>query len=143
MDKKGQSAVEYLIILAVIIILALIIIGVLRGISNEKSSDKASAIYWKDSDIGIVKYYFSPMGDLVLIIRNNLDMGVNLQSVSVQGSVNGSKSNLVPGATVEISISKVCNEDSFKYDPVIIDYSDSLNNVNYSFVGTVPLVGKC
>ena len=149
MNTKGQGATEYLIILAVVVIIALIVIGVLGGIPGiGKSSNKqASEAYWESTDIGISEYYLTSAGDyLVLSLRNNLDTSVRVFNVTVAGTINGSSTmTLVPGGSAETSIAKACTTtgDPFDFSPVIIQYSDLSTGANYTFTGTVSLVGEC
>ncbi len=149
MGKRGQGATEYLIILAVVIIIVLIVIGVLGGIPGiGKSSNKqASEAYWESTDVGISGYYLTAATDsLVLSLRNNLDSSIRVQNVSIDGTINGSSTmTLVPGATGETSVSKACTTagDPFEFSPVIIQYSDLSTGANYTFTGTVSLVGEC
>ncbi len=149
MKKKAQGATEYLIILAVVVIIALIVIGVLGGIPGiGKSSNKqASKAYWGSTDIGISDYYLTASGDyLVLVLRNNLDTSVLVQNVTVQGTSNTSSTmTLVPGATGTTSVGKTCTNvgDAFEFNPLLISYSDLSTGANYTFTGTVALVGEC
>ena len=74
--KKAQTATEYLIILAVVIIIALIVVGVLGGIPGigKGAASRTSAAYWQTSDIAIPSYAIGQDGsadDLNLTVRNN------------------------------------------------------------------------
>lgn len=149
MNRKGQGATEYLIILAVVIIIALIVVGVLGGIPGigKSSSKQASQAYWGSTDIAIPDYYLSAGTDvLTLNLRNNLDTSIRVQNISVASTVNGSSTfTLVPGATQYTSVAKQCTTvgDPFSFTPVIIQYTDLSTGANYTFTGTVALSGDC
>ncbi len=141
-SKKAQTATEYLIILAVVIIIALIIVGVLGGIPGvgRSSSGRASAAYWSSADIAITDYAFDGGGDSnVMKMRNNLRNQITVTNVRIGGTdVITADQAVNPGETKNMSISshKDCGEsgDSYSYE-IVIDYSDSGTGASYSFTG--------
>ncbi len=149
MAKKGQGATEYLIILAVVVIIALIVVSVLGGIPGigKSSTKQASQAYWTTTDIGISEYYLSAATDsLVLTLRNNQDSTITINNVSVAGIVNASATMILsPGQTGVTSIAKTCAStgDPFEFDNVLIKYTDSSTSADYTFAGTVSLSGEC
>src|SRR3989344_8440209 len=89
MNKKAQTATEYLIILAVVIIIALIVVGVLGGIPGvgRSSAGRASAAYWASADIAFTDYAFDAGGDSnVIKIRNNLRNQITVTNVRISGT---------------------------------------------------------
>ena len=149
MEKRGQGATEYLIILSVVVIIALIVIGLFGGILGmEKSSTKqASEAYWRSTDISISEYSLSAGRDsLVLTLRNNLDTSIRVQNVTVESTANASSTmTLVPGGTGTTSLTKSCTRagEPFDFSPVVIQYSDLSTGANNTFTGTVSLSGEC
>ncbi|MSR86544.1 class III signal peptide-containing protein [Candidatus Woesearchaeota archaeon] len=149
MNKRGQGATEYLIILAVVVIIALILAGVLGGIPGigKSSSKQASEAYWGTTDVAITNYYLSAATDVLTVtLRDNLDTSIRVQNISVAGTVNGSSTfTLSPGGTQTTSVAKACTAtgDTFEFTPVIIQYSDLSTGANYTFTGTVALSGVC
>ena len=137
-NKKAQTATEYMIILAVVIIIALIVVGVLGdipGISGGSRS-RASQAYWETADIGIVSYSASAGGDNVtLVVQNNLrdTIVINMIKVSASGSTTANYSSsdtdttLSPGGkhTFVITNDDICANqgDSFTSN-VWINYTD-------------------
>ena len=81
MFKKAQAATEYLIILAVVIIIALIVIGVMGGIPGLGTSGKSkvSESYWGSQSVGLDAYAVDSTGNFRVTMRNN---GRNTISVS-------------------------------------------------------------
>ena len=94
--SKAQTATEYLIILAVVIIIALIVVGVLGGIPGIGGSSKGqtSTAYWASQTIG-VSYSFAQRGNDVLVLTNNMNNPVRIDSVRLDTSINtvGTASN--------------------------------------------------
>lgn len=138
MNKKGQTAVEYLIILAVVIIIALIVVGVLGGIPGigRGSGEKASKLFWSQAPVGIDNYAISASGTDTVIVRNNLDTKVTLNTFSVN-SVNVANSNVLnPGdsATLTGSIAACTAGQSFSYS-ISITYNDTETGASYTYTG--------
>ena len=71
--KKAQAATEYLIILAVVIIIALIVIGVMGGIPGMGTTNriKVSEHYWASQPVGIDSYAVLSNGYYTFVLKNN------------------------------------------------------------------------
>jgi len=138
MSKKGQTAVEYLIILAVVIIISLIVVGVLGGIPGigRGSGEKASKLFWSLAPVGIDNYAISASGTDTVIVKNNLDTKITLSVFSVN-SVNVANNNVLnPGDSVTLTgaIAACSAGDSFVYS-VSITYNDSETEASYTYDG--------
>lgn len=151
MNKKAQTATEYLIILAVVIIIALIVVGVLGGIPGigRTSGSRASAAYWSSADIAITNYAFDAAGTTnVIKMRNNLRNQITVTNVEVGGTnVITAAQAISSGETKDMVIASHidCGDagDSFSYE-IIITYTDSGTGASYSFTGDGnKLEGSC
>jgi hypothetical protein len=153
-SQKAQTATEYMIILAVVIIIALIVVGVLGGIPGigGGARARASASYWQTADIAIVAFKMvngaGGAGAQSLKIRNNLrdTITINNVSLSTTGSgtvasfkeVNGS-TVLAPGETDTISNDRTFDPcaaagDSYTMN-VYIKYTDDETGAVFEFTG--------
>jgi hypothetical protein len=145
--KRAQGATEYLIILAVVIVIALIVIGVLGGIPGigDPSGQQAAEAYWSTADVGVQDYYASATSDrLVMTAKNNQDDIIKIISIVAGGVTNDSVETLSPGATAEYSVAQTCTSQGDAYDfETTVTYQDVATLANYSFTGTVNLVGEC
>ena len=149
--KKGQGAAEYLVLLAIVLVVALIgivLIGGMPSIGGE-AQDTESKAYWGSvagpfaiSDV-VQKgntLYFSVSNKETerLVLR-----GVSVDNVSVDF---GAGWVFKPQGTKNISISgltmcNLSNYDSFAYG---INFTyDSENIRNHSQIGVKKLVGRC
>ncbi|MAG47592.1 hypothetical protein CL617_03225 [archaeon] len=138
MRKKGQTAVEYLIILAVVIIIALIVVGVLGGIPGigKGSGDKASKLFWSQAPVGIDNHAISAGGTDTVIVRNNLDTTITVETFSVN-SVNVASNNVLgpeDQATLTGSIASCTAGDSYTY-AVSMTYNESETGAGYTYDG--------
>src|SRR3989338_9410228 len=142
MSRKAQTATEYLIILAVVIIIALIIVGVLGGIQGvgRSSAGRASAAYWASADIALTDYAFDAGGDSnSMKIRNNLRNQITITNVKLSGTdfiTTDQPISVGESKNMSINSHKDCGDggDSYAYD-VIIDYTDSGTGASYTFTG--------
>ncbi len=103
--SKAQAATEYLVILAVVIIIALIVIGVMGGIPQLGTSGKSrvSESYWASQLISLESYAIDRAGFYSLLLKNNNKKIIFLQRIQIGDasypSVGGSMS--IPIATGE------------------------------------------
>ena len=147
MQKKGQTSTEYLIILGVVIVVALIVVAALGGIPGIGTSGagKTSKLFWSSAPVGFESYAISASGTDTLIVKNNQDFSVRLSSVSVN-SVNVASNNLLnPGSTVTLTgnLAACTAGQDFDY-PVSISYTDQTTGANYTYTGNGNnLVGTC
>ncbi len=156
-QKRAQSSTEYLVILAVVVIIALAVVGVLGGFPTltKGVSTKDSLAYWQSGDIGVERPYLSVAQTSSIVLRNNQNFGVTVTNVTFNTALayNGSSSfTLSPGQTATVTITNgptnPCNGQtagSSTYSPTVkITYYDTSNTVNtYQFTGAKPLVGTC
>lgn len=149
MFRKAQGATEYLIILAVVIIIALIVIGAMGGIPGigTGARQRASASYWQTADIAIPSYATSAATDTItLTAKNNLRNSISSLALTVEGtSLTCSATSLAPGQSTECSGTKACAAagDSYSYD-VSVTYIDDETGASYTFTGEGhKLEGKC
>ena len=91
LSKKGQTATEYLIILAVVIVIALIVVGVMRGVPGIGKGGKSGVAdaYWSTAPIGITQAGISAGATTdTIVLKNNQASGVTVTSVTLGGSAN-------------------------------------------------------
>ncbi len=154
--EKAQSAVEYLMILAAVLIIALAVIGVVTSFPSISSgiSRREALSYWESADIGITKPFMSASstgGTSSVTIRNNQNFPVLVNSLYF-GSTNvhysGLPMSFSPGATrlVTLVAQVPCTSAGQTYfvSDVRIGYADATLPSNvYNFTGARPLIGTC
>lgn len=86
--KKAQTATEYLVILAVVIVIALIVVGVLGGIpSIGGGADKrANDARLSTADVGITGYSVSS-SQTTLVVRNNEQSSIWVTDIYVNNTL--------------------------------------------------------
>ena len=145
---RAQAATEYLIILAVVVIIALIVVGVLGGFQTITGgiSRQQSEAYWSGAEIGILPNYLINASGAYLTIKNNKAFAINVESVQLDdsGTLTPSPVYLTPGSTADVEVSGIaCTQgQQFSYT-VTIKYSDPTTGRVFVFTGATPLVGVC
>jgi len=150
--KRGQAAIEYLIILAVVVIIALIVIGVIGGFPGMTRgiSERDSAAYWTSADVGITRYFVSATANKTqLVVRNNRLFAINFTGISLDSGVNVLNYTtgvlIAPGSAVVVNLTVAgCPAATQSYSRNInMSYNDATYSVVYTFIGEKPLVGTC
>jgi hypothetical protein len=147
MKLRAQAAVEYLMILAVVIIIALVVVGVLGGFPSLTSgiSEKESLAYWTTTDVGIVRNVWTATG-MSMVLRNNKNFGITVTGVNIAGSANGAvlSQTLQPGETTNlISVDTTACPGTTYTKSISVTYTDATYLTAYTFDGAKSLVGTC
>ena len=103
-DSKGQTSVEYLVLLAIAIVIAVVAVGVLSGfikIGTATTYQKKGAIYWKSADIGIMDWEMYGLADSTFVMQNNKEYQITIDWVSTDGGTStiAIDQTLLPGDT--------------------------------------------
>lgn len=130
MFKKSQTATEYLIILAVVIIIALIVVGVLGGIPSigggaSKNTNDANL---RTQSVGIENYVLGTGGSTI-IVKNNNPFSVRINDVLVEETSCGTpRFVLKPGQRKTV--------DCFGYVENIVSKYDRNFRINWTDIST-------
>jgi hypothetical protein len=132
--RKSQTATEYLIILAMVIVVGLIVVGVLGGIPSiggSVSKNSAQAIL-TTQDVAIENWAIDATG-ATFIIRNNLQSTVRIDSMIVEGMEYNSSTLLKAGQSKKITTSSIYSKFGTKYSMnLAITYTDVLTGATYN-----------
>lgn len=143
---KAQASTEYLVILAVVIIIALVVVAVLGGfIDIGRGADtQASKAYWRIADIGLVDWDQNP-STFTVVIRNNQDYKIKVSALSAEGINSSEGTSLIqPGGTKTLTVIITCTAgDTYSY-PITVYYNDTEHGIyNKAFTGVKDVVGIC
>ena len=148
---RGQASTEYLIILAVVIVVALVVVGILGWFPGLGGGirESASQSYWKSATpFSISEYRVTAAGNVTLTMQNVLEQSVSVTLISFN-NLNTTFSPAIDFGSgdkrvVQFNLTqKSCPKigDSFSYT-VRITY-DTENIPGNQQIGDKPLVGKC
>lgn len=144
-SKKGQGTTEYLIILAVIIVIALVVVGVMGWIPGLASgiTESQSRAYWASaSPVSITDYEITAGGTVDLVLRNQTSQTIDVNTITIGtntiiinetliGGAEKTKTGLSGGPTGTAG-------DPYSHD-ITISYSSLI--ADKTQIGAKPLVG--
>jgi hypothetical protein len=108
-QKNAQTATEYLIILAVVIIIALIVVAVIGRVPEigGSSGSNVGTLGWKSATIGIDSFRMSSSANDSIRIINNVGEDIRIINLTIAGTTVLSNANtnitLLVGRSIEIS----------------------------------------
>lgn len=149
LNKKAQVSTEYLIILAVVLVIALIVVALVGGMSPVSSgvSESQSKNYWQGvAPVAISSWKYSGTS-LDLTLQNMGGSKVSITQISIGGSaVYSTNTSLSVGETktVTATMGSACGSvgSSFDLQNVSITYTkDGVANIIEK--GDKSIVGKC
>ncbi|MGB9635142.1 MAG: hypothetical protein ACP5H8_01630 [Candidatus Micrarchaeia archaeon] len=151
MIGRGQGAIEYLLILGVVIVLVLIIIGVIVGFQSSVTSvtKQQSDTYWAGADIGILPNHLVNSSGAYITVKNNRPFRIRITEIkfiddSGSKGVLPSSFTLSPGASADIELGGVtCIPGSDYSYAVQIKYTEPSSGRQFTFTGETPLIGRC
>ncbi len=147
MARRAQTSAEYLVILGVVLVLALIAVGVLGGFPSigPGSAEKAGRAYWSSADIGVESLAIDANGT-VIILRNNRQHPVIVTAISLSGTGLGiGQARMDSGLTKTFSgVEVTCGEPGKTFSHrIAITYTDTETDADYAFTGEEPFSGTC
>jgi len=123
MKIKAQGTIEYLVILAIVVVIALVVVGLLIGIFNSPSqqiSSSGNSLGLSTQAIGITESLIEPNdGNYVIRLLNNSGENLTVSNVKI-GDTNvlfsedlaqGSERLFVVNTNVDCSLGKIVSED--------------------------------
>ncbi|MBU0761533.1 MAG: class III signal peptide-containing protein [Candidatus Altiarchaeota archaeon] len=145
--KKGQLSTEYLVILGVVVILALIVISVLGGFIDigAGASSNAAKAYWGSADIGLTNWQVAETGDSSFAVRNNMDYTITVKKMSVGGVSTTSAFTLPAGKSQTVTIASIgCTKGSPYSYLVYFEYDDAQHSItDLNYTGAKNIEGTC
>jgi len=94
MNKRAQGTVEYLVIIAVVVVISLIVVGILitQTSSVSATDQKATNLAWKTKEVQIRDFVVDPQGRGTILLASNLPDGITMDSVVIESVNNPSGS---------------------------------------------------
>jgi hypothetical protein len=147
--RRAQAATEYLIILAVVVIIALIVVGVLGGFQGLSGgiTRQQSEAYWSSiADIGVLPNYKISPAIAELTVRNNRPFPIKLKNIMIEneGTISPEGLTIPPGLSGNVNVSghSCIIGEQYVYNVQVI-YVDPSTGRQFTFRGQNPLVGTC
>jgi len=152
--RRGQGATEYLVLLAIVLIICLVtvaLLGFMPGMSYEARKTE-SQMYWTSSLPFQIpgQKVDSDSNELILFVTNTQPDAMLIENISISGTglsgwlgapvyLSGSEMKLINVTTTGISCS---DGDRYEFDIIISYYNDDKKIAGTQY-GTKRLVGQC
>jgi hypothetical protein len=144
--RKGQGTTEYLIILAVVIVIALVVVAVMGWMPGMGSAvtDQASRSYWSSTyPVAIVDWDISS-SQASFVIQNMSQERVEITAITLDGTAVGvTDANIMPGAKATFSGTGVTCTTGNRYSYNVIITYNTPNLTGQKLTGDKPVVGIC
>ncbi|MFH2105911.1 MAG: class III signal peptide-containing protein [Candidatus Micrarchaeota archaeon] len=147
-SKKGQVSTEYLVILAVVLVIALVVVYILSQSSSGVSStlEKTSQAYWAGQSPIAVTGYKAATTTLTVTLKN-----VDAQKLTVTNIVGSGVTAYTTNVTLNVGEEKevaltlptACTSGAaYEYDDLVFTYAKGAST-GLIEAGDKALVGKC
>jgi hypothetical protein len=150
MDFRGQGTTEYLIILAVVIVIALVVVGVMGwfpGLSTGITESQSKAYWLGASPLAVTDWQItSTATDATFSMRNMTTDVIQVTEITVDGTaIIATDVNIAAGSTTNVTgtTGKACASGSAYQYNMAISY-DVINGISgKTQTGQKPLVATC
>ena len=147
MAFKAQVSTEYLVILAVVLVVALVVVALVGGITPVSSgvTESQSKNYWQATAPISLKGWKYGGTNLELIVQSMEGSQIIITGISIEGTpVMSSNTSLTVGESKSISMTmpNSCGSGNFELSNVTFTYSKSSVSGLYQR-GDKAIVGKC
>lgn len=145
---RGQGTTEYLIILAIVIVIALVVVGVLGGFPSLGAgvSEGTSKTYWAGtSPLAITEWQVSTTTG-TLVVKNLTANTIVLTDLNWGGlAINITDVNVGAGSTVNVGDTSIeCGVQVGQSFSKTLAYTYNTTNLTgQKFTGIQPVVGQC
>jgi uncharacterized protein (UPF0333 family) len=145
---RAQGSSEYLVLLAVVLIVALVAIALLGGFSGfgQDARSTETKQYWSSTRPFAITGFNQKGDTMYLYVRNQETDRYTITNVSISNASNTTPIIFNGGASKNIEVHglRACDSvsyDSYEYFNVSIAYDTPYLSSRY--IGTKPLIGTC
>ena len=135
---KGQVATEYMILLAIVLVISLSVVGTFLNFSTITQSFGSRTLtdFWKSADIAITAHTLYSNETAVFIIRNNKGYSIILDKIAIEGADYEVGTAIYPGRAETITLDNVPagSKDSYYSHKISFKYKDAENPSRGDFV---------
>jgi hypothetical protein len=87
MLKRAQGTIEYLLIIAIVVVIGLVVVGLMTGFldSGSEVNEKQSRIFWSSQPLAIIDAIVDADGNGIFIIQNNEFEDKNVMAIIIDG----------------------------------------------------------
>lgn len=146
--RKGQGATEYLVILGVVLIVALVVIGLLGwfpGLGGA-TQEQQSAAYWQGTTPFAVKAFKLSGTSVSMTLQNQLSEQLTLTEIFLTNDDLGVADTVFQGGeqkTITGTLGATCGSSGARFNyTMVLQYNQAgITGINQT--GAKELIGKC
>jgi hypothetical protein len=148
-QNKGQGTTEYLIILAIVIVIALVVVGVLGGFPSLGAgiTQAQSKAYWSSTQpLAIIEWSIPSSGTGSLVFQNQTANVITLTDINWNGTSIGTFSTAIAagGKATVSDTDMTCGVSGGQPFSRTVGYTYTTPNLpGLKFNGVQPVVGTC
>lgn len=149
-NKKGQGTIEYLVIIAIVIVIALVVVGLLLQVMDQGSAipEQTAKIAWQSATPWAIVDWSQTDTNLTIILKNNTYETMDFNQIRVNSlkspiefnksiSAGSTHKVTVPITTIQVGSGK---NYSYQKGDIIIDYNRGTIS-NRTQYGAADIVG--
>ncbi|MFH0970149.1 MAG: hypothetical protein V1776_01680 [Candidatus Diapherotrites archaeon] len=145
--NRGQGTTEYLIILAIVIVIALVVVGVLGGFPGigQNINEGQSKAYWGAAQpLALIDWRVAQSGSGSLVFQNQTANTITLNSVVWDGNTVSVGQSLGPGGKYTVTSTSIrCITAGQSYGSSLSYNYNTPNLSDIDFNGTTSVAGNC
>jgi hypothetical protein len=153
-DSRGQTSVEYLVILAIAIVISVVAVGVIAGyikIGSATTYKRKGQVYWKSADIGIMDWNIrdpsvsGKNSTLMLVNNREYEIHIDWFSLNAGTTTYALDQTLLPGDTyrLDTTILNCSSGSSYSFD-LTFQYKNVEHDIEEKqFTGVEKVTGTC
>lgn len=142
MKSKAQGTIEYLIIVAIVIIIALVVVGILLSLNPASGiAEQNARLSWKSTTPWAITDWYSNEEELQLTIQNNSPNDLQLNFITIEETSTTINERVTTGKEINVVISKPCS-GFYAYRNIEINYNTTLLN-DRKQLGQSEIIGQC
>jgi formylglycine-generating enzyme required for sulfatase activity len=131
--NKAQGTIEYLIIISIIVVIALVVVGILTGFLDTGNGVSVSEnkLFWSSQALGIADAGVDEDGDAFFVVTNNTGSSITLTGYRVNGvskSFTGTQPVIASGGkkVVFVDGQDACGGSACSWDDFSLAYTTNL-----------------
>jgi hypothetical protein len=145
-SHQAQGTIEYLIIIAIIIVIALVVVGLMSGFLNQGSrvNEMTSKAYWQAQELAVIDMGVDSNGDGKLIIKSNMPENVTITSATIGGvPITPTNGQIFLGQEIVLHGENLppCTGNTTNYE-ITINYTTQ-NGIPNTLNGALPHTSTC
>jgi hypothetical protein len=155
-NLRGQGAAEYLILLAVVLIVAMVavvLLGFFPGMAGDAQISSSQSYWSSTKPISILQWGQTSTSNLFLKVQNNGERQIQINSINISGT--GASGSFVPTGNegylsvggqlvAEVLIDQNCTPgNNYEYDVNVSYMTPGGLSIQRKQVGEKTIIGKC